>query len=119
MPRICLIDDDPGIRSSLYKTLVYRGFEVLEYPSGDHFLQDAGHLSVDLILSDINMPGTDGLQMTRRLREMGVHTPIILPSGERQNDLQAALAAGANGFLAKPFGFQGLFDQLKAQLDMP
>ena len=116
MPCICLVDDDPGIRKSLCRLLTFEGFEVVEFASGDHFLREAAHASADLILSDVNMPGTDGLQMTRCLRDQGVTTPILLISGNRETGLQEALAAGANGFTAKPFDFRDLFHQLQTLL---
>jgi DNA-binding NarL/FixJ family response regulator len=104
MIRIALADDQALVRSGLRALLAgYADLEVvLEASDGAALLEQLADSSVDVILSDIRMPGTDGLQLVQQLRQMGNPLPVILLTtfDEVDTALRAA-AAGAQGFLLK------------------
>ena len=103
--RIHLIDDDDPARESLAFLLATMGFEVLQYASAEQFLcLELDEPTADLLISDIRMPGLDGIELTRRLRQRPWSLPIVLISGHADSRLaQAEIDAGASAFLEKPY----------------
>jgi CheY-like chemotaxis protein/putative methionine-R-sulfoxide reductase with GAF domain len=115
---VLLVDDDMRNLFALAKVLEQRGLRVVKAEAGDKALallsEGAG---VDLILMDIMMPGLDGYQTTRAIREMGIRTPIIaLTAKAMREDRDKCLAAGADDYLAKPVDMDRLMSMMRVWL---
>ena len=111
--RILVVDDDEGVRDAIAMTLEYEGYECLFARSGQEGLDLIASESPDLVLLDIKMPGMDGLEVLRRMRERGDVAPVIVISGH--GTITTAVEAtkqGAFAFLEK--GFEG--DALKVDI---
>jgi two-component system KDP operon response regulator KdpE len=114
--RILLIDDERAIRRLLRAELAAHGYEVLEAATGEEGLQSAATQHPDVIILDLGLPDLDGVQVTRRLREW-TQTPIIILSVRgSEEDKIAALDAGADDYLTKPFGTGELTARIRAAL---
>lgn len=113
---ILLVDDEPQIRRVLRTSLQGQGGRVLEAQSGEEALECLRTNSVDLILLDMNMPGLGGLETCRAIRNAW-HMPIIIVSvRETEKDKVAALDAGADDYVTKPFSFDELMARVRASL---
>ena len=101
--RIALADDQALVRKGLKALLTQPGIVVaIEAANGDELLIALDTIAVDVIVSDIRMPGTNGIDALRMLRARGRDTPCILLTTFDDDELfRAAVAAGANGFLLK------------------
>ena len=114
--RILLIDDERAIRRLLRAALAAHGYEVLEAATGEEGLQNAATQHPDVIILDLGLPDLDGVQVTRRLREW-TQTPILILSVRgSEEDKIAALDAGADDYLTKPFGTGELTARIRAAL---
>ena len=97
-------DDEPGVRLLLHKALSAAGFEVLTAADGQEAWTIAEQQPVDLILTDVNMPGMDGHTLLRRVRQLKPDLPVIVMTSEASFDtIHATFAARAQTFFAKPF----------------
>jgi CheY-like chemotaxis protein/signal transduction histidine kinase len=115
---VLVVDDDMRNLFALAKVLEQRGLRVVKAEAGDKALsllrEGAG---VDLILMDIMMPGMDGYQTTRAIRELGIRTPIIaLTAKAMMEDRDKCLAAGADDYLAKPVDMDRLMSMMRVWL---
>ena len=101
--RVALADDQALVRAGLRALLERLGIAIaLEVDSGDELLAQLAQTPVDVVLSDIRMPGLDGIDTLRLLRERGDHTPVLLLTTFDDSDLLLRAAdAGAQGFLLK------------------
>jgi two-component system, NtrC family, response regulator AtoC len=103
--KILLVDDDPGFRRALTLILEDAGYEVRTASDGVEGLERARRERPHLILTDVRMPRMGGLLLVERLREEGVHAPVIVMTAYGSMDLAVeALRLGAADYLAKPFG---------------
>jgi two-component system, chemotaxis family, chemotaxis protein CheY len=103
---IMTVDDAVTIRKMISMTLKGAGHEVMEAVDGAAALDALKDRPVDLIISDVNMPNMDGIEMTRQLRQTSTHnrTPIILLTTESAQEIKdKGRAAGATGWIVKPF----------------
>ena len=101
---IHVIDDDEAVRHSLAFLLGTTGFPVRAYASGEEFLCKASDLRAGCVLTDVRMPGMDGLALQRRLADIGVRLPVIVMTGHGDIPIAVqALKAGAVDFIEKPF----------------
>ena len=99
-----LVDDDEAIRRSVGFMLKTSGFHVRAYDSGVELMKSAPHLEPGCILLDIRMPGMDGLEIQKALKEKGVTLPVIIMTGHGDVSLAVqAMKAGAIDFIEKPF----------------
>ncbi|GAB4438488.1 MAG: response regulator [Anaerolineae bacterium] len=115
-PRILVIDDEQAIRRFLKVSLAAHGYAVFEADTGQEGLEKVAGLNPDLIILDLGLPDMDGFEVTRRLREW-THIPIIILSVQEQEaDKVAALDAGADDYLTKPFGLSELMARLRVAL---
>ena len=108
---ILTVDDSLPIRQMVSFTLKSAGYEVIEAVDGQDGLDKAKAKSVNLILTDQNMPRMDGLTLVRNLRALPKHgaTPILILTTESTDEMKAkGRAAGATGWLVKPFDPQQL-----------
>jgi two-component system response regulator FixJ len=115
---IHLIDDDDGVRRSLAFSLTTAGLAVRAYDSGTAFLEALKGLQPGCIVSDIRMPGIDGLELQRRLNGLGVKLPVIIITGHADVRLAVdAMKAGAVDFIEKPFDDDVLLAAISAALE--
>jgi two-component system response regulator FixJ len=108
-----LIDDDEGVREALAILLTEAGFMVRSHKSGSDFLGMLSSIETGCIVSDIRMPGVDGLELQQRLKEAGYALPLIFITGH--GDVQMAVQAmrsGARDFIEKPFDDNVLIDAI-------
>lgn len=113
---VLAIDDSASIRQMVAFTLKSSGYEVIEAVDGQDGLDKAKSKSVNLVLTDQNMPRMDGLTLTRNLRAMAQYktTPILMLTTESSDAMKAqGRAAGATGWLVKPFDPQKLVEVVK------
>lgn len=116
LPNILLIEDEPQIRRFLRAALPGQGYRLTETTNGqDGLLQATMHLP-DLIILDLGLPDIDGLEVTKRLREWTQVPIIVLSARGREDDKIAALDAGADDYLTKPFGMGELLARLRVAL---
>lgn len=114
---ILIIDDDPGIRTSLASFLSRSGFEVLIAQDGEQGLELLARDHPDLVILDVLMPRLDGRETLRRLRQAGNWTPVILLTQVGEAVERAmALEEGADDYLNKPFEPHELIARMKAVL---
>jgi DNA-binding response OmpR family regulator len=106
---ILIVDDDLGVRITVQKILSRSGYEVMAAASGDEALQLAREKPFDLALVDLIMPGMDGIEMMRQLREVSAKTVIIMLTahGTMESAIEA-LRLGAHDYLVKPCPEQAL-----------
>jgi two-component system, chemotaxis family, chemotaxis protein CheY len=103
---VLTIDDSASMRQMVKLTLSGAGYRVLEAEDGPKGLAAARGNGIDMVLTDLNMPGMDGLSVIRELRKLATYTgvPIILLTTESDaTRKQEAKAAGATGWITKPF----------------
>lgn len=106
MAKVLVVDDSASMRQMVAFTLKQAGHEVTEGRDGNDGLSKAQGGKADLVITDVNMPGMDGLQLTRELRKLGDYkfTPILVLTTEAGPEKkQEGKAAGATGWLVKPF----------------
>jgi two-component system, LuxR family, response regulator FixJ len=103
-PLVHVVDDDEAVRDSLSMLLQSAGLPVRTYDSATAFLTVLPNLTAGCVLTDVRMPGLDGLELQRRLTELGVRLPVIVMTGHGDVPVAVeALKAGAADFLEKPF----------------
>lgn len=113
-----LIDDDGAVRHSLAFALTAAGHAVRVYESGSAFLAALETLQPGCIVSDVRMPGVDGLELLRKLRELGVDMPVIIITGHADVPLAVgAMKAGASDFIEKPFDDETLLRAIRVALE--
>lgn len=106
MTRILAVDDSPSMRDMVRIALTGAGFEVTQATDGEEALKLAREQAFDLILSDVNMPRMDGIQLIRALRAESSyrHTPILMLTTDGSADRKReGKEAGATGWMVKPF----------------
>jgi two-component system response regulator FixJ len=112
-----LIDDDEAVRHALAFLLVTAGMAVRVYESGQSFLDGLDTVQAGCIVSDVRMPGIDGLELQRRLKEKGVTMPVIIMTGHADVPLAVeAMKSGAVDFIEKPFPDDVLLSAIRAAL---
>ncbi len=111
--RVLVVDDENAIRRYLHTALTAQGFAVYEAANGQETLNAVVENRPDVIILDLGLPDLDGIEVTRRLREWS-NTPIIILSvREAEQDKIAALDAGADDYLTKPFGTGELMARMR------
>lgn len=101
--RIAIVDDDEPVRTSLIEVLNTYGYSGTPFPSGADFLDSPDCSAYQCILLDLRMPGFDGLEVQRHLRERNLRTPVIFITGHGDIPLAVrAMRGGAFDFVEKP-----------------
>lgn len=113
---ILVADDDPQLRKLVQRNLELAGYKVVVAADGEAALNLAQSEKPDLIVLDILMPGLDGTEVCRRVREFTTAPIIMLTALDDQKDKVAGLDAGADDYLTKPFGSEELLARVRAQL---
>jgi signal transduction histidine kinase/DNA-binding response OmpR family regulator len=119
--RVLVVDDDPENRALIHAVLEPVGFVVQEADNGQEALEIIAHRPPDAVIMDIRMPGMDGREAIRQLKEGGYgrDMPIIASTAYAYTDEQAAImAAGAHAYLRKPFRIDELLSLLGEQLNL-
>lgn len=104
--RVLVVDDSVVIRQVVRADLSQRGYAVDEAAGGRSALEKARQTQFDLIVTDQNMPGMDGLTLVKALRELPGYekTPVLVLTTETSNEMKAAFrSAGATGWMSKPY----------------
>ncbi len=115
--RLLIVDDDSEMRVLLAEYFRRLGFEVEEKESGAQAIDPAVSGRFDCFILDVSMPGMTGLELLRRVRERGVHTPaLFLTAHDAIDDKVAGFEAGADDYLAKPFSPRELEVRVEALL---
>lgn len=116
LPRILIVDDEIAIRRFLHTVLSAEEFTLHEAADGHTGLSAAAAFRPDVILLDLGLPDIDGIEVIRRIREWSPVPIIVLSVREREDDKIAALDAGADDYLTKPFGVGELLARIRAAL---
>ena len=116
LPRILVIDDEQAIRRFLHTVLSGPDFTLHEAENGHAGLAAAAAFKPDVILLDLGLPDLDGIEVIRRIREWSPVPIIVLSVRDREDDKVAALDAGADDYLTKPFGVGELLARIRASL---
>ena len=117
MARVLIVDDEPAVRAALDRALRLDRYEVELAGDGREALDRLAETRLDAIVLDVMMPGIDGLEVCRRLREAGDRTPVLmLTARDAIDDRVAGLDAGADDYLVKPFALKELKARLRALL---
>ena len=114
--RILVVDDDPEIVSFVKRGLIYEGYSVDTAGDGTEALAKARQNEPDLVILDIMMPGLDGIEVSKRLRQAGSVPILMLTAKGTVADKVAGLGSGADDYLVKPFAFDELLARIKALL---
>lgn len=113
---ILVVDDEPQIRRVLRATLSSRGYVIVDAKTGEEGIELMRKDKPDLVLLDVNMPGMGGIETCREIRR-GSNAPIImLTVRNAERDKVAALDAGADDYVVKPFGIEELLARVRATL---
>ncbi|MBV2186448.1 MAG: sigma-54 dependent transcriptional regulator [Rhizobium sp.] len=116
--RILLIDDEEDMRRSSAQALELFGLEVTTFSSAEPVLELVGYGFDGVVVSDIRMPGMDGMTLLQRIREVDAEIPVILVTGHADVQLAvSAMRAGVYDFLEKPFTAQHLAGIIRRALD--
>jgi len=103
-PRVLVVDDEEGIRELLSKTLALAEYEVDLAPDGQLALDRMRLISYDLLITDLRMPGVDGLTVIREARRLRADIPVIIVTGySSEASAIEAINLGVQGYLTKPF----------------
>ncbi len=114
--RILVVEDEPDIRRFVRLTLASEGHEVFEAATLERALIEAGSRRPELFVVDLGLPDGDGVDLIRELRGWSGAPVIVLSARSDESDKIAALDAGADDYLVKPFGAGELLARVRAQL---
>ena len=114
--RVLVVDDEPAIRRFLRASLGAQGYTVMEASCGEDALKTVAINHPEIVILDLGLPDIDGVEVTRRLREWTQIPIIILSVREQEGDKIAALDAGADDYLTKPFGMGELMARMRVAL---
>ena len=116
MTTILAVDDSASMRQMVSFTLKTAGYDVIEAEDGQEALEIAQDSAVDLVLTDVNMPVMDGIELVKNLRELSHYkfTPILILTTESASEKKSeGRNAGATGWLVKPFNPEQLLTTIK------
>jgi two-component system OmpR family response regulator len=115
--RLLVVDDEPNILELLSASLRFAGFEVATAKDGNDALRVAGTFRPDLLLLDVMMPGIDGFEVVRRLRQDGQQIPVLfLTAKDSTEDKITGLTLGGDDYVTKPFSLEEVIARVRAVL---
>jgi two-component system KDP operon response regulator KdpE len=112
-PTVLIIEDEPQMRRFLRPALEGQGYRVIEAATAADGLVQASSHNPELVLLDLGLPDGDGIDVTRRLREWSTAPIVVVSARGQEADKVAALDAGADDYLTKPFGMPELLARLR------
>ena len=112
-PKVLLIEDEAQMRRFLRASLPANGYSLVEATTGEEGILAAASHNPEVILLDLGLPDLDGLEVTKRLREWTKAPIIVISAREQERDKVAALDAGADDYLTKPFGIDELLARMR------
>jgi two-component system, OmpR family, KDP operon response regulator KdpE len=112
--RVLVVDDDAQMLKAVTNALSARGYDVLSAGTGEVALSVAAQEDLDLVLLDLGLPGIEGHEVIQRLRSWSELPVIVISVRESQEEKVAALDAGADDFVTKPFGMKELLARMRA-----
>jgi two-component system KDP operon response regulator KdpE len=115
-PLVLVIEDELQILRFLRAALTSHGYRYVEATTGEEGLRQAATRSPDVVVLDLGLPDLDGLEVTRRLREWSAVPIVVLSARGQERDKIAALDAGADDYVTKPFGVGELLARLRVAL---
>ena len=115
---VLLVDDDPSVRAYVSRALSIAGFTILEAVDGTDALQIAETAPgpIEILVTDINMPGIDGLELARRVQVLRPATGVVYMSGAPAHEVEAWSLLTGTVFLQKPFGPDVLVEHVRNAL---
>ena len=114
---ITIVEDDDSLRAALVGLVRSLGYSARDFASAEQLFEESGGDCGDCIITDIQMPGLSGIEMTLRLRALGDSVPVIMITARTDPGLEAkALASGALCLLKKPFDTEALVACLERSL---
>jgi two-component system, OmpR family, KDP operon response regulator KdpE len=114
--KVLVVDDEPQIRRALRTSLEARGYEVHAVGTGEEGVLGVAELAPDLLLLDLGLPDLDGTEVVHRVRAFSEVPIIILSVRDAQQEKVAALDAGADDYVTKPFGMEELLARTRATI---
>lgn len=115
--KIVLLEDDKKLAKEVKQFLSNHEFDCTEVYDGQDLIDRLSSFTVDLFILDINVPGLNGIEVCKKIREAGVNTPILMLTALGEvDDRVNALESGADDYLVKPFSFEELKARIKALL---
>lgn len=116
---IYIVDDEQGMRKALTRLLTLENFDARAYASGDEFLAAFNREATSCLILDVEMPGTNGLELQKRLSLEGITLPIIFLTGRGDISMSVrAMKGGAVDFLTKPVDDLDLLRAVRSSLDL-
>ena len=118
--RILLVEDEKKLASAVKRALELQKYAVDAVYDGNSGYDLALGEEYDLIILDIMLPGMDGLEICKKIREEGIHTPVLILTAKGQiRDKVLGLDVGADDYMVKPFSFEELFARVRALIRRP
>ena len=115
MPRVLVVDDEPPIRRFLRTSLTAEGYQVFEAEDGPAARTALQRNAIDILVLDLGLPGADGFEIIKQVRDSGSALPIIVLSSRTDEAGKVrALDLGADDYVTKPFGMDELLARLRA-----
>ena len=115
---VAIVDDDASVRVSTRRLLRWSGLRAEAFGSAEEFLRSEFLGQTSCLVLDVRMPGMDGLELQRRLTEIGQRIPIVFLSARAsEEEEKRALRAGAAGFLRKPVSKEALLSAIESVLE--
>jgi FixJ family two-component response regulator len=115
---IAIVDDDPGVREGLSSLMRSAGWQVETFASAQEFMARPGVEAPSCLVLDLQLPGLSGLDLQKRMAEVGVEIPIVFLTGHGNiPDSVQAMKAGAVEFLTKPFDEQDLLQAIQEAIE--
>ena len=114
---VSIVDDDEVVGETIGAIVESLGHKAVVFNSAGHFLQSEVMTKTSCLITDLQMPGLDGLELQKELRSRGYRTPVVVVSGYSEEEVRArALSAGAVGFVRKPIDSEALIECLKTAI---
>jgi len=113
---IVIVEDDPQICRFLRTSLSVQGFQVIEATTGERGIVEIGTRKPELVILDLGLPGMDGIAVIRKVREWSAVPIIVLSARSQESNKIAALDAGADDYLTKPFSIGELLARIRVSL---
>jgi two-component system KDP operon response regulator KdpE len=115
-PTVVVVEDEPQIRRFLHAALGGQGYRVHESSTGADGLVEVATRQPDVVILDLGLPDMEGLDVIRKVREWSAVPVIVLSARGQESDKVAALDAGADDYLSKPFGVEELMARMRVAL---